>query len=94
MTETVLVAVAYEGALTGTSAGASTEAVAVSAAVIVDRSIGHLVRCSYFFRVSSGKFLHTYVGLYVGVLLTDLNKKYYPYNQCRNFLCDVSGAHD
>ena len=67
----VSVAVAYAGA----STGASAEAVAVSAAVLVDRSIGHLVRCSYFFLVYSGTFLRTYVGLYVGVLLTDLNKK-------------------
>ena len=28
-----------------------------------------------FFRVSSGTFFCTYVGLYVGFLLTDLNKK-------------------
>ena len=45
MTEAVLVAVAYAGA----STGASAEAVAVSAAVLIDRSIGHLVQCSYFF---------------------------------------------
>ena len=49
MTGVVSVAVAYAGASTGTSVGASTEAVAVLAAVLVDRSIGHLVRCSYFF---------------------------------------------
>ena len=30
-----------------------------------------------FFRVASGTFLRTYVGLYVGVLLTDLNKQCY-----------------
>ena len=48
MTEEVLVVVYYAGALTGALAGASVEAVAVSAAVLVDRSIGHLVRCSYF----------------------------------------------
>ena len=45
MTGAVLVAVAYAGA----SPGESAEAVAVLAAVLVDRSIGHLVRCSYFF---------------------------------------------
>ena len=33
----------------GASVGASAEAVAVLAAVLVDRSIGHLVRYSYFF---------------------------------------------
>ena len=53
MTEAVLVAAAYAvastGALTGASAGASAEAVEVSATVLVGRSIGHLVRCSYFF---------------------------------------------
>ena len=49
MTEVVLVAVAYSGASTEALAGASAEAVAVSAAVLVDRSIGHLVRCGYFF---------------------------------------------
>ena len=48
MTEAVSVAVAYTGESTGASAGASTEAVAVLAEVPVDRSIGHLVRCSYF----------------------------------------------
>ena len=39
----VSVAVAYAGVLTGASAGGSAEAVAVSAALLVDRSIGHLV---------------------------------------------------
>ena len=68
-------AVAYVGASTGALEGALLEAVAVLAAVLVDRSIGHLVRCSYFFLVYSGTFLRAYVGLYVGVLLTDLNKK-------------------
>ena len=48
MTGAVLVAVAYSGALTKASAGMSEEAVAVSAAVLVDQSIGHLVRCGYF----------------------------------------------
>ena len=48
MTEAVSVAVAYAGVSAGASAGASEEAVAVSAAVLVDRSIGHLVQCSYF----------------------------------------------
>ena len=52
MTEAVLVAAAYAGALTrassGASAEASAEAVAVSAVVLVGRSIGHLVRCRYF----------------------------------------------
>ena len=43
MTVVVSVAVAYSGVLMGSSAGASTEAVAVSAEVLVDRSIGHLV---------------------------------------------------
>ena len=42
--EAVLVAVAYVVA----STGALAEAVAVLAAVLVDRSIGHLDRCSYF----------------------------------------------
>ena len=45
----ILVAVAYAGASTGASVGASVEAVVVSAAVLVDRSIGHLVLCIYFF---------------------------------------------
>ena len=45
MTGAVSVVVAYAGASTGELA----EAVAVSSAVLVDRSIGHLVRCSYFF---------------------------------------------
>ena len=49
MTEAVLVMVAYAGALTTVSAGASAEAVSVFAAVLVDQSISHLVRCSYFF---------------------------------------------
>ena len=49
MTGAVLVAVAYAGASTGVLVGASAEAVAVSAAVLVDRYIGHLVRCSNFF---------------------------------------------
>ena len=49
MTGAVSVAVAYAGASTGASEGASVEAVAVLAVVLVDRSIGHLVRCSYFF---------------------------------------------
>ena len=40
----VSVAVDYAGA----SAGASAESVAVLAAVLVDRSISHLVQCSYF----------------------------------------------
>ena len=44
MTEAVLVAVAYAGALTRASAGASAEAVAVFAAVLVDRSIYHFVQ--------------------------------------------------
>ena len=48
MTGVVSVAVAYAGASTGASVGALVEAVVVSAAVLVDRSIGHLVRCSYF----------------------------------------------
>ena len=48
MTGAVLVAVAYAGSSTGASTGTLTEAVAVLAAVLVDRSIGHLVRCSYF----------------------------------------------
>ena len=30
-----------------------------------------------FFRVASGTFLRTYVGLYVGDLLTDMNKQLY-----------------
>ena len=42
-------AVAYVGASTGALEGALLEAVAVLAAVLVDRSIVHLVRCSYFF---------------------------------------------
>ena len=78
MTEAMSVTAAYLGASTRAS-GASVvdlaEAVEMSAAVLVDRSIGHLVRCSYFFLVGYGKFLRTYVGLYVGVLLTDLNEK-------------------
>ena len=48
MTETVLVAAAYVGASTralGALAEASAEAVAVSAAVLVGRSIGHLTPC-------------------------------------------------
>ena len=49
MTGAVLVAVYYAGASPGELAGASEEAVAVLAVVPVDRSIGHLVRCSYFF---------------------------------------------
>ena len=49
MTKAVLVAVAYSGESTGALAGASAEAVAVSSAVLVDQSVGHLVRCSYFF---------------------------------------------
>ena len=36
------------GVLEEALAEASAEAVAVSAAVLVGRSIGHLVRCSYF----------------------------------------------
>ena len=44
MTEAVLVAAAYAGV----SMGALAEAVAVLAAVLVGRSIGHLVRCRYF----------------------------------------------
>ena len=74
MTEVVLVAGAYAGALTGASAEASAEAIVVSAAVLVSWSIGHLVQYRYFFRVSSGKFFCTYVGLYVGDLLTNLNE--------------------
>ena len=31
---------------------------------------------SIFFRVASGTFLRTYVGLYVGFLLTDLSEQY------------------
>ena len=50
--EAVSVAAVYEGALTGVLAGESTEAlaeaVAVSAAVLVGRSIGHFVPCRYF----------------------------------------------
>ena len=50
MTEAVLVAAAYARAsaevLAGESAEASAEAVAVLAAALVRRSIGHLVRCS------------------------------------------------
>ena len=48
MTEAVSVAAAYLGALTrasGVSVVGSAEAVAVSAAVLVDRSIGHLMLC-------------------------------------------------
>ena len=48
MTEAVSVAAAYLGASTrasGASVLASAEAVAVSAAVLVGRSIGHLVPC-------------------------------------------------
>ena len=48
MTEAVLVAAVYEGALTGASAEALAEAVAVSVAVLVGWSIGHFVRCRYF----------------------------------------------
>ena len=48
MTGAVLVEVAYAVTLTGVLAGALAEAVAVSAAVLVDQSIGHLVRCGYF----------------------------------------------
>ena len=51
MTEAVSVAAAYSGASTrapGASVEASAEAVAVSAAVLVGRSIGHFVRCRYF----------------------------------------------
>ena len=52
MTEAVLVATAYTeasaGALEGASAKSSAEAVAVSATVLVGRSIGHLVQCRYF----------------------------------------------
>ena len=66
MTEAVSVATAYAGESTGASAEALAEALAVSAAVLVGRSIGHLVRCRYFYSVSSGTFLRTYVGLYVG----------------------------
>ena len=44
MTEAMSVVAAYAGA----SMGASAEAVAVLAAVLVGRSIGHLVRCRYF----------------------------------------------
>ena len=42
-------AVVYAGALVGASAGVSAGAVAVLTEVLVDRSIGHLVRCNYFF---------------------------------------------
>ena len=42
-------AVSVELAFAGASSGESSEAVAVSAALLVDRSIGHLVQCSYFF---------------------------------------------
>ena len=48
MTEAVAVAAAYVGASTrasGASVDALAEAVAVSAAVLVDRSIGHLMPC-------------------------------------------------
>ena len=48
MTEAVSVAAAYSGASTralGASAEALAEAVAVSAAVLVGRSIGHLMLC-------------------------------------------------
>ena len=48
MTETVSVAAAYVGAsmrASGASAKAFAEAVAVSAAVYVGRSIGHLMPC-------------------------------------------------
>ena len=48
MTEAVSVAAAYLGASTrasGASVVASAEAVAVSAAVLVGRSIGHLMPC-------------------------------------------------
>ena len=48
MTEAVLVAAAYAGASTRALAEASAEAVAVSEAVLVGRSIGHLVRCRYY----------------------------------------------
>ena len=44
MTEAVSVAADY----TGASAEASAEEVGVSAAVLVGRSIGYLVRCRYF----------------------------------------------
>ena len=49
MTEAVLMAAAYAGSSMGPLAEASAEAVAVSAAVLVGRSIGHLVRCIYFY---------------------------------------------
>ena len=78
MTEAVSVAAAYAEALTRASEGASAEAlaeaVAVSAAVLVGRSIGHLVRCRYF-PCSFWYVFRTYAGLYVGDLLTDLNKQ-------------------
>ena len=44
MTEAVSVAATYSGASTRAS-GASAEAVAVSAAVLVGESIGHLMPC-------------------------------------------------
>ena len=55
--EAVLVVAAYSGASKGVSAEASkgvsaeasVEVVAVLAAVLVGRSIGHLVRCRYSF---------------------------------------------
>ena len=43
--------------------------------LLVDLSFGHLVRCSFPPLVKSGTFLRMYVGLYVYVLLTDLNEK-------------------
>ena len=43
--------------------------------MLVDWSIGHLVRDVAFFLVYSGMFLRIYVGLYVYVLLTDLNNR-------------------
>ena len=48
MTEAVPVAEAYAGVSTGASEEALVEAVAVSAAVLIGRSIGHLVRCRFF----------------------------------------------
>ena len=66
MTGVVSVVVAYAGALTGALTGASAEAVAVSAAVLVDRSIGHLVRCNYFFLYILVRFcVHMYACMWV-----------------------------
>ena len=72
MTEAMSVAAAYLGASTrasGASVVASAEAAAVLAAVLVDRSIGHLLPCRSSSVWLLVRFSRTYVGLYVGFLV-------------------------